>query len=80
MTDLLLRAHFEASAYGISRAPSVDPEDIVRTVDDFRTEYPLTFWERLYLRFLSDSFTGARARLDTRAARPGLLLGGVDAY
>jgi hypothetical protein len=54
MTDLMLRAHFEAEAYGTSRAPRVDAEHILETVDDFRTHYPLTFWERLYLRFCSD--------------------------
>lgn len=42
MTDMVLRSHYEAKAFGQSRTKA-SADDILGTVDDFREEYPLTW-------------------------------------
>ena len=64
MTDLMLRAHYEAVAFGTPCAhdPDLVADDVVGVVDDLRDEYPLGFWDRLYLR-MCDGFTPAEKDL-----------------
>ena len=50
MLDLMLRAHFEAATYGQTSSDSLDADDLLQTVKDFRDDYPLSAVERLYLR------------------------------
>ena len=58
MLDLQLKAHVEAEVYKMSRAERASAEEIVNTVDDFLPAYPLSFWERMYLRwFGGDEFS-----------------------
>ena len=58
MVDLQLKAHVEAEVYKISRAERATAEEIVETVDDFLPAYPLSFWDRMYLRwFGGDEFS-----------------------
>ena len=57
MVDLQRKAHVDAAVYSMSRAHKADAADIVGTVDDFLPAYPLSFWEKLYLRWGGGDFT-----------------------
>ena len=56
LVDLQLRAHVDASVYGMSRSQTATADEITTQMQDFLPAYPLTFFERLYLR-LSGEFS-----------------------
>ena len=58
MSDLMLRVHYVAFQSGAPCAhdPDVSAADVLGVVEDLKSEYPLTFWERMYLR-VCDGFT-----------------------
>lgn len=79
MCDMMRRAHFEATAFGLSYARA-SAEEIRDAFDAFHDEHELTLFERLYLRFATTDADFSQAERDTLLGRsPGARRGAAAA-